>query len=156
MNVMNQIAEARASALSLRASAKACSREQGALKFRLMRAAESLDAMVLLAVRGLDRIEQLEQQLAATAAGGSELAERAVPDSHSARNSAIRADTPIAPVMVGGVDVAPLGLAARILRMVADEMDEGASELGASVQAACRIVWEVFTDLEAASARGAS
>ena len=50
MNAMNDVAEARATSLSLRASAKACTREQGALKFRLMRAAESLDAMVLLAV----------------------------------------------------------------------------------------------------------
>jgi hypothetical protein len=69
MNAMNDVAEARATALSLRASAKACTREQGALKFRLIRAAESLDAMVLLAVRGFDRIEQLEQQLAAVTAG---------------------------------------------------------------------------------------
>ena len=34
MNAMNDIAEARATALSLRASAKACTREQGALKFK--------------------------------------------------------------------------------------------------------------------------
>jgi hypothetical protein len=54
------------------------------------------------------------------------------------------------------VDIAPLALAARILRMVTDEMDEGTNELRASVQTARRIVWEVFTDLEAASARGAS
>jgi hypothetical protein len=59
MNVMNEIAEARASALSLRASAKACTGEQGALKFRLTRAAESLDRMVLLAMRGIERVEQL-------------------------------------------------------------------------------------------------
>jgi hypothetical protein len=71
MNVMNQIAEARASALSLRASAKACVAEQGALKFRLMRAAESLDAMVLLAVRGIERIEVLEQELARLRLGGA-------------------------------------------------------------------------------------
>ncbi|WP_161816538.1 hypothetical protein [Steroidobacter agaridevorans] len=60
---MSQIAEARASALSLRASAKACRREQGALKFRLERAAESLDSIVLIAVRGIERIEQLEHEL---------------------------------------------------------------------------------------------
>lgn len=155
MNAMNDIAEARATALSLRASAKACTREQGALKFRLMRAAESLDATVLLAVRGFDRIEQLEQQLAAMTAGTGEPAGRAAPDSHSARSSAMPADMPITPVIVGGVDIAPLALAARILRMVTDEMDEGASELRASVQAARRIVWEVFTDLEVASVRGA-
>ena len=156
MNAMNDVAEARATALSLRASAKACTPEQGPLKFRLMRAAESLDAMVLLAVRGFDRIEQLEQQLAAITAGSGEPGERAAPGSHSAHSSA-PADTLIAPVIIGGVDVAPLALAARILRMVADEMvDEGASELRASVQAARRIVWEVFTDLEVASARGAS
>lgn len=156
MNAMNDVAEARATALSLRASAKACTPEQGPLKFRLMRAAESLDAMVLLAVRGFDRIEQLEQQLAAMTAGRGDSTERAAPDSRSARSSVIPDDTPIAPVIVGGVDVAPLALAARILRMVADEMDEGVSELRASVQAARRIVWEVFTDLETASARGAS
>jgi hypothetical protein len=156
MNTVNQIAEARATALSLRASAKACTADQGALKFRLTRAAESLDAMVLLAVSGLDRIEQLEQQFADITAGSGEPAERAVPDRHSARSSTTPADTFITPVIVAGVDVAPLALAARILRMVTDEMDEGASELRASVQAARRIVWEVFTDLEAASARGAS
>jgi hypothetical protein len=154
MNAMNQIAEARATALSLRASAKACTREQGALKFRLMRAAESLDVMVLLAVSGLDRIEQLEQQLAAMTAGSGEPVERAAPDSDSVRSSAIPADKPIAPVIVACVDVGPLALAARILRMVTHQMDEGASELRASAQAARKIVWEVFTDLEAASARG--
>jgi len=63
MNVMSQIAEARASALTLRASAKACSREQGALKFRLVRAAESLEAVVLIALRGIERIEALEREL---------------------------------------------------------------------------------------------
>lgn len=68
MNAMNQIAEARASALSLRASAKACSHEQGALQFRLMRTAESLDALVLIAVRGIERIEQLELALRLTIA----------------------------------------------------------------------------------------
>ena len=68
MNAMNQIAEACASALSLRASAKACTPEQGALKFRLMRAAETLDAMVLLAVRGIERVEQLESALRLTVA----------------------------------------------------------------------------------------
>jgi len=132
--------EARATALTLRASAKACAPEQGPLKFRLTRAAESLDAMVLLAVRGFDRIEQLEQQLAARTEGGGELAERAVLDSHSARSSAISADSPAAPVIVVGVNVAPLALAARILRMVTEEMDEDASELRASVQSARRIV----------------
>ena len=68
MNAMSQIAEARASALSLRASAKACAPEQGALKFRLMRAAESVDAMVLLAMRGIGRVEQLESALRLTVA----------------------------------------------------------------------------------------
>lgn len=152
MSAMSHIAEARASALSLRASAKACMPDQGALKFRLMRAAESLDAMVLIAVRALERIKQLEQQLTVMSAGSGEPAERAVSDSQSALASSIAAD---APILVGSVDVAPLALAARILRMVADEVDEGASELHASVQAARRIVWEVFRDLEAASARGA-
>jgi putative addiction module killer protein len=117
MNAVNQIVEARASALSLRASAKACTREQGALKFRLMRAAELLDAIVLLAVRGIERIEQLEQQLAAIPAGSGEQAECTAPGSHSARNSAIPTDTPIAAVVVGGVDVAPLALAARFDRL---------------------------------------
>jgi hypothetical protein len=63
MIVMHDIAEARASALSLRATAQACGSEQGPLRFRLKRAAESLEAMVLLAVRGIDRVEQLEQEL---------------------------------------------------------------------------------------------
>ena len=97
----------------------------------------------------------MEQQLADRTAGGGEPVQRPAPGSHSARSSAMPADMPTTPVIVGGVDVAPLALAARILRMVADEMDEGASDLGASVQAARRIVWEVFTDLEAASVRSA-
>src|SRR5687767_2277730 len=110
MNAMNQIAEARATALSLRASAKACTGEQGALKFRLTRAAESLDAMVLLAVRGLDRIEQLEQQLDAITAGSGQPTVGTAQGSHSARSSATPADTFIAPVIVAGVDIAPLAL----------------------------------------------
>lgn len=151
MNAMNQIAEARASALSLRASVKSCTHEQGALKFRLMRAAELLDAMVLLAVRGLDRIEQLEQQFAATSAGSGESAQTAAP------GLPMPADMPVTPVIVGTVDVAPLALAARILHMVTDEMDEtGAGELRASVRTARRIVQEVFDDLRATSAGRAS
>jgi len=142
MNAMNDVAEARASALSLRASAKACTREQGALKFRLTRAAESLDAMVLLAMRGIERIEQLERELrelkATTAA-------------------APPPEAPNSPVLVSDVDVAPLALAARILNMVTDEMDEaGADELRASVQTARTIVQEVFDDLRKTSVRGAS
>ena len=113
MNTMQVIAEARASALSLRASARACGSEQGSLKFRLMRTAESLDGMVLLAVRGLERIEQLEQQLAATA-GRGEPAARAAMGSHSAGSSAMPDDMPISPVIVGGVDVAPSALAAAL------------------------------------------
>lgn len=160
MNALNDVAEARASALSLRASAKACTGDQGALKFRLVRAAESLDAMVLLAMRGLDRIEQLEQQLADIAAGSGEPAEPPAVDNHSAGSSALPVGLPMEPIFVGGVDVAPLALAVRILRMVKLEMDadgaSSASELVASLQAARRIVQEVFNDLEAASARGAS
>lgn len=63
MNAMSEIAEARASALSLRASASACAPVQGALKFRLTRAADSLDAVVLIAVRAFERIEVLEREL---------------------------------------------------------------------------------------------
>jgi hypothetical protein len=147
MNAMNDVAEARATALSLRASAKACTREQGALKFRLMRAAESLDAMVLLAVRGFDRIEQLEQQLAAL-------------PSHPAGRSVTTVDAPIAPVIVGGVDVAPLATAANIVGLVESAAtDEWATE-GAALRASLRmarvLVQETFEDLQAASAGGAS
>ncbi|GFE91532.1 hypothetical protein [Steroidobacter agaridevorans] len=75
MNAMPEIAEARASALSLRASAGACAPGQGPLKFRLMRAAESLDAIVLIAVRAIERIEVLEgelQQLRPKGQGGAQ------------------------------------------------------------------------------------
>ena len=80
MNAASQIAEARASAISLRATAKACKGEQAALKFRLTRAAESLDATALLAMRGIERVEQFEQELreltrnALTEADGTQLA----------------------------------------------------------------------------------
>jgi hypothetical protein len=157
MNAMNDVAEARASALSLRASARACTREQGALKFRLIRAAESLDAMVLLAVRGFDRIEQLEQQLAAVTAGSGEPAKGAALGRGSARSSTIPADTPITPVIVAGVDVAP---PANIVSLVENAAsDEWATE-GAALRASLRMtrvpVQETFEDLQAASARGAS
>jgi hypothetical protein len=143
MNAMNDVAEARASALSLRASAKACTPEQGSLKFRLARAAESLDAMVLIAVRGIERIEQLEQQLAASAAGSGE-SRRA----------------PIAPVIVGGVDVASLITAARTVGTVeaasADDWRAHCSAHVVSLRTARTIVQEVFTKLQTASVRGAS
>jgi hypothetical protein len=85
MSVINQIAEARASALSLRASAKACSPELGALRFRLMRAAESLDAIVLIALRGIERIEQLESalRLAIAALEGKPCRQQALDDARS-------------------------------------------------------------------------
>ena len=161
MNVSKEIAEARAAALSLRATAQARSPEQGPLKFRLTRAAEALNGMVMLAVRGLDRVEELEQQLAvARAAGGGKPVVRAALGNQSETSpsrSALMAQAPLAPVIVGGVDVAPLALAARILHMVELEANaSGASldsELAALLQAARRIVEEVFTDLQAASAK---
>ena len=157
MNAMQDIAEARATALSLRASAKACTREQGALKFRLTRAAESLDAIVLLAVRGFDRIEQLEQQLAGMTAEGGEQAKLAGPGSHSARSFAIPAD---APMSVAGVNVAALATAANIVDLVenatSDEWVTRGTALRASLRIARLLVQETFDDLQAASARGAS
>lgn len=63
MDVVSDIAEARATALVLRATAKVVRAEQGSLMFRLNRAADILDGMVALAVRCLERIEQLEQEL---------------------------------------------------------------------------------------------
>ena len=63
MNAMRQITKARAMALKLRASAKACGPEQGPLRFRLMRAAESLDAVTLIAVHALNRVCGLEREL---------------------------------------------------------------------------------------------
>jgi hypothetical protein len=69
MSVLHQIAEARASAITLRASAKACAPEQGALRFRLMRAAEALDAMALLALSLVEHVGKLEQQLKAAVQG---------------------------------------------------------------------------------------
>ena len=86
MNAMTQIAEARASALSLRASARACTPKQGALKFRLTRAAESLDATVLLAMRGIGRVEQLESalRLAVAALEGKPCRQQALDDARAA------------------------------------------------------------------------
>ena len=243
MNAMNKIAEARASALSLRASAKACTGEQGALKFRLTRAAESLDTVVLLAMRGIERVEQIEHELRqhackmhalspaedadigdalravhqrleharACIADGMHTVDRhdhtilnivlVMLDQHTgaeltdariqrdstreqasvamgkqiarlraslrvmqvsmigskAMAAALPADAPNAPVLVSGVDVAPLALAARLLHLVTDELDEpSASKLRASVQTARRIMQEVFADLRVTSVGGAS
>lgn len=61
--------DARATALVLRATAKVVRAEQGALRLRLNRAADVLDGMVALAVRCLERIEQLEQELRQLRAG---------------------------------------------------------------------------------------
>ncbi|WP_116812095.1 hypothetical protein [Steroidobacter cummioxidans] len=69
MNVTHDIAEARATALVLRAKAKVVRSEQGSLMFRLNRAADALDRMVSLAVRCLERIKELEQELRQFRAG---------------------------------------------------------------------------------------
>lgn len=63
MSLSHEIAEARAAALVLRASATACGSEQDALKVRLVRAADTLNGLVLLCVRAFERIAQLEAQL---------------------------------------------------------------------------------------------
>ncbi len=63
MSVITELAEARATALVLRATARATRAEQDALRFRLNRAADTLDSVVALAARCLERIEELERQL---------------------------------------------------------------------------------------------
>lgn len=69
MNAQNDIAEARATAIVLRATAKAVRADQGSLMYRLDRAADILDGMVTLVVRCLERIERLEQELRQLRAG---------------------------------------------------------------------------------------
>lgn len=99
MNLSHEIAEALASALSLRASANACGPEHGALKFRLVHAAESLDAMVALAVRGLDRIAEIEQQLTTPTAGGTAPGGRRT---HQARDDGGAIDMPTSALTIAG------------------------------------------------------
>ncbi|GFE85023.1 hypothetical protein GCM10011487_70230 [Steroidobacter agaridevorans] len=70
MDGMTDIAEAHATALVLRATAKAVRGERGPLMFRLNRAADILDGMAALAVRCLERIKQLEEELRQFRAGG--------------------------------------------------------------------------------------
>jgi hypothetical protein len=70
MNAMSEIAEARATALVLRSTARFVRAEQGALMLRLNRAADALDGMAALAMRGIERIEQLEQELRQLKGGG--------------------------------------------------------------------------------------
>jgi hypothetical protein len=69
MDGMTDIAEAHATALVLRATAKAVRGERGPLRFRLNRAADILDGMAALAVRCLERIKQLEEELRQFRAG---------------------------------------------------------------------------------------
>jgi len=69
MDGMSDLAEARATALVLRATAKSVRGEPGSLMFRLNRAADTLDGMVALALRCLERIKQLEQELRQFRAG---------------------------------------------------------------------------------------
>jgi hypothetical protein len=66
---MSDIAEARATALVLRATAKVVRAEQGSLMLRLKRAADVLDSMAALALHCLERIKQLEQELRQFRAG---------------------------------------------------------------------------------------
>ena len=108
---------------------------------------------------GFDHIEQLEQQLAATTAGSGEPAEGAALNCEPLRNSTIQAVTPIAPVFVASVDVAPLATAANIVGLLGSAAsDEWATEgaaLGASLRMARVLVQKTFEDLRAASAGGA-
>ena len=69
MNASSEMAEARATAIVLRATAKVVRAEQGALRLRLNRSADVLDGMVALVVRYLERIKQLEQELRQLRAG---------------------------------------------------------------------------------------
>lgn len=61
----NDIHEARATAIVLRATARAVRGEQESLRLRLIRAADALDSLALLALRYVKRIEQLERRLQA-------------------------------------------------------------------------------------------
>jgi hypothetical protein len=63
MSALPELAEARATAEVLRATARAVRAERGALGLRLYRAADTLDGVVALAVRCLERIEQLEREV---------------------------------------------------------------------------------------------
>ena len=63
MNLTQEIAEARALAQGLREAAAVCRADQGALKVRLLMAAESLQALALLSVRCVDRVDVLDGAL---------------------------------------------------------------------------------------------
>lgn len=63
MSAIPELAEARATAEVLRATAKAVRADRGALCLRLYRAADVLDGMVALTLRCLERIEQFEQEV---------------------------------------------------------------------------------------------
>jgi hypothetical protein len=64
MKARPDLAEALATSQMLRATARAFrGGEQSPLFFRLNRAANVLDAVAALAMRSLDRIEQLEEEL---------------------------------------------------------------------------------------------
>lgn len=64
MAVLTQIAEARASALTLIASAEACGSEQDALRLRLSHAAAVLDRLALVALALVEQNGKLEAELA--------------------------------------------------------------------------------------------
>lgn len=70
MNATSELAEALATSQVLRATARSFRGEQSPLHFRLNRAADVLDSVVALAMRCLDRIEQLEQEQRRLRAGG--------------------------------------------------------------------------------------
>lgn len=63
MNFTHELGEARSIAHGLRTTAASCSRDQLALRTRLVLAAESLESLAQLAARAVGRIETLEGAL---------------------------------------------------------------------------------------------
>lgn len=63
MNVAPQLAEARATAEVLRATARALRGERGTPRSRMLQAAATLDRIVTIAMGLLERIEQLEHEV---------------------------------------------------------------------------------------------
>jgi hypothetical protein len=69
MSAIPEVVEAHVVAQVLRATARALRGEHGGLHARLNRAADVLDGVVVLVMRSLERIEQLEGQVRKLKAG---------------------------------------------------------------------------------------
>jgi hypothetical protein len=162
MSIPLEIREAPHVARGLRDAAGACASGQSVLKARLTAAASMLEHLAELATGTLDRVKALQAEAAAAVASRTALEE------HVAAINSIPVEwlrppgkapqEPDAAIMVAGVDVADLAMAARLLESVEQVIDASddpdAAELIAVIATARKHLQLIFEKLQVASRQG--